>query len=140
MTAPTSKPAHESAGNSKERLTSEGSVCPLPPAMMAKIRNRTEMHTHPYLQANFYPVYEETKDPEGIECDIIGVIPESLRHSQYVRTGPNSIHVPEHHGPHHFFDGDGKLVKQQRGLINWRPPNSCCCLLLGPRHGSRCLL
>ncbi|KAG0091396.1 hypothetical protein BGZ93_008839 [Podila epicladia] len=109
MNVPTSAPTRDSAGSSKERLTSEGSVCPLPPAMMVKIRNRTVMHTHPYLQANFYPVYEETEDPEGIDCEIVGVIPESLRHSQYVRTGPNSIHVPEHHGPHHFFDGDGMV-------------------------------
>ncbi|KAF9426720.1 hypothetical protein BGZ94_006112 [Podila epigama] len=109
MTVPPQKSCQGSSAQKTFNPISEGSHSPLPPAMMAKIRNRTELHTHPYLQGNFYPVHEETFDPEGIECKVLGVLPESLRHSQYVRTGPNSLHIPEHHGPHHFFDGEGMV-------------------------------
>ncbi|KAF9429474.1 Dixin [Entomortierella beljakovae] len=66
-------------------------------------------HPHPYLNGNFHPVFEETVGDEGIECEVIGVIPESLRGSQYIRTGPNTVIVPDGKAAHHFFDGDGML-------------------------------
>ncbi|KAG0006521.1 hypothetical protein BGZ65_007063 [Modicella reniformis] len=74
-----------------------------------RTKERTKAHPHPYLSGNFYPVFEETVGDEGIECEVIGTIPESLRGSQYVRTGPNSLNVPKDGAPHHFFDGEGML-------------------------------
>ncbi|KAF9275310.1 hypothetical protein BGZ68_010883 [Mortierella alpina] len=52
-------------------------------------KRRSTAHPHPYLAGNFYPVFEETVGEEGIECEVIGVIPESLRGSQYIRTVAN---------------------------------------------------
>ncbi|KAF9909668.1 hypothetical protein BX616_011099 [Lobosporangium transversale] len=79
------------------------------PDIKVRPKDRKEGHPHPYLHGNFYPVFEETIGDEGIECEVIGKIPESLRGSQYVRTGPNSLHVADDGVPHHFFDGEGML-------------------------------
>ncbi|KAG0364871.1 hypothetical protein BGZ54_007076 [Gamsiella multidivaricata] len=73
---------------------------------------RTVAHPHPYLRGNFYPVFEETIGDDGIECEVVGVIPESLRGSQYIRTGPNSVRIPEDTDVHHFFDGDGTEIEE----------------------------
>ncbi|KAK3844036.1 MAG: carotenoid oxygenase [Linnemannia gamsii] len=81
----------------------------VPVDVRVKPEKRTVAHSHPYLSGNFYPVFEETVGEEGIECEVIGVIPESLRGSQYIRTGPNSLHIPEETVAHHFFDGEGML-------------------------------
>lgn len=70
-------------------------------------KRRSTAHPHPYLAGNFYPVFEETVGEEGIECEVIGVIPESLRGSQYIRTGPNSLHIPDELQSFHVFDGQG---------------------------------
>ncbi|CAO3571634.1 unnamed protein product [Mortierella alpina] len=70
---------------------------------------RSTAHPHPYLTGNFYPVFEETVGEEGIECEVIGVIPESLRGSQYIRTGPNSLYIPDDTSSFHLFDGLGML-------------------------------
>ncbi|KAG0367922.1 hypothetical protein BGZ54_002992 [Gamsiella multidivaricata] len=74
-----------------------------------RTKERAQGHPHPYLHGNFYPVFEETVGDEGIGCEVIGVIPESLRGSQYIRTGPNSLNVPKDGAPHHFFSGEGML-------------------------------
>ncbi|KAF9574425.1 hypothetical protein EC968_006585 [Mortierella alpina] len=79
------------------------------PDIKVRTKDRTKGHPHPYLHGNFYPVAEETVGDEGIECEVIGTIPESLRGSQYIRTGPNSLHVPEDGSPSHLFDGEGML-------------------------------
>ncbi|KAF9181505.1 hypothetical protein BGZ50_005477 [Haplosporangium sp. Z 11] len=79
------------------------------PDIKVRTKERKEQHSHPYLQGNFYPVFEETIGDDGIECEVVGTIPESLRGSQYVRTGPNSLNVPAEDTPHHFFDGEGML-------------------------------
>ncbi|KAF8941489.1 carotenoid oxygenase [Dissophora ornata] len=79
------------------------------PDIKVRTKDRTEGHPHPYLHGNFYPVFEETVGDDGIECQVIGVIPESLRGSQYVRTGPNSLNVPKDGSPHHWFEGEGML-------------------------------
>ncbi|KAF9581659.1 hypothetical protein BGW38_001240 [Lunasporangiospora selenospora] len=79
------------------------------PDIKVRTKDRTSAHPHPYLHGNFYPVFEETVSDEGIECEITGVIPESLRGCQYVRTGPNSLNVASDDAPHHFFDGEGML-------------------------------
>ncbi|KAG0197701.1 hypothetical protein BGX28_008788 [Mortierella sp. GBA30] len=79
------------------------------PDIKVRTKDRTKGHPHPYLHGNFYPVFEETVGDEGIECEVIGTIPESLRGSQYVRTGPNSLNVPADGAPHHFFSGEGML-------------------------------
>ncbi|KAI1315420.1 hypothetical protein EDD11_000808 [Mortierella claussenii] len=81
----------------------------IPKDVKFRPEKRTVAHSHPYLRGNFYPVFEETIDEDGIECEVIGIIPESLRGSQYVRTGPNSLQIPDHHAAYHFFDGDGML-------------------------------
>lgn len=80
----------------------------VPSDVKFKPKYPTEAHPHPYLKGNFYPVFEETVGDEGIECEVVGVIPDSLRGSQYIRTGPNSLHIPEGTGAFHYFDGDGK--------------------------------
>ena len=77
-----------------------------------RTKERTSGHPHPYLNGNFYPVFEETVGDEGIECEVVGTIPEVLRGSQYIRTGPNTLNVPADGAPHHFFTGEGK--KEQR--------------------------
>ncbi|KAF9987597.1 hypothetical protein BGZ75_000376 [Mortierella antarctica] len=79
------------------------------PDIKVRTKDRTKAHPHPYLHGNFYPVSEETVGDDGIECEVVGVIPESLRGSQYVRTGPNSLHVPADGQAHHLFDGHGML-------------------------------
>ncbi|KAF9098895.1 hypothetical protein BGX29_007392 [Mortierella sp. GBA35] len=81
----------------------------VPPDVKVKPEKRTVAHPHPYLSGNFYPVFEETISEDGIECEVIGVIPESLRGSQYIRTGPNSLRIPEETVAHHYFDGEGML-------------------------------
>ncbi|KAF9080392.1 hypothetical protein BGX23_002230 [Mortierella sp. AD031] len=79
------------------------------PDIKVHTKERTSGHPHPYLNGNFYPVFEETVGDEGIECEVIGTIPEVLRGSQYVRTGPNTLNVPADGAPHHFFTGEGML-------------------------------
>ncbi|KAG0052784.1 hypothetical protein BGZ83_002138 [Gryganskiella cystojenkinii] len=79
------------------------------PDIKVRTKRRQKAHPHPYLYGNFYPVFEETVGDEGIECEVIGTIPESLRGSQYVRTGPNSLNVPKEAEGHHWFDGEGML-------------------------------
>ncbi|KAG0374589.1 Dixin [Mortierella sp. AD032] len=74
-----------------------------------RAKDRTSGHPHPYLNGNFYPVFEETVGDEGIECEVVGIIPEVLRGSQYIRTGPNTLNVPADGAPHHFFTGEGML-------------------------------
>ncbi|KAF9931614.1 hypothetical protein BGZ67_005231 [Mortierella alpina] len=81
----------------------------VPADVKVKPSRRSTAHPHPYLTGNFYPVFEETVGEEGIECEVIGVIPESLRGSQYIRTGPNSLNIPDDTSRHSFFDGDGML-------------------------------
>ncbi|KAG0348478.1 hypothetical protein BG004_005090 [Podila humilis] len=70
---------------------------------------RTEVHPHPYLAGNFYPIFEETVGDDGIECQVIGTLPPSLAKGQYIRTGPNSVRVPNDTAYHHWFDGAGML-------------------------------
>ncbi|KAG0244874.1 carotenoid oxygenase [Mortierella sp. GBAus27b] len=90
-------------------MTSSPGISAIPPDAKVRAKERTKGHDHPYLSGNFYPVFEETVGDDGIECQIIGTIPESLRGSQYVRTGPNSLNVPDDDAPHHFFEGEGML-------------------------------
>jgi carotenoid cleavage dioxygenase len=98
---------HESTTPTIAKMTSSPGISAIPPEAKARVKERTKGHDHPYLSGNFYPVFEETVGDDGIECQIIGTIPESLRGSQYVRTGPNSLNVPDDDGPHHFFEGEG---------------------------------
>ncbi|KAF9933404.1 hypothetical protein FBU30_005613 [Linnemannia zychae] len=77
----------------------------IPADVKVRTKERTSGHPHPYLNGNFYPVFEETVGDEGIECEVIGTIPEVLRGSQYIRTGPNTLNVPSDGAPHHFFTG-----------------------------------
>ncbi|KAG0057505.1 hypothetical protein BGZ83_009144 [Gryganskiella cystojenkinii] len=79
----------------------------VPTDVKFKPKIQTEAHAHPYLKGNFYPVFEETVGDNGIECELVGIIPESLRGSQYIRTGPNSLDIPDNTGTFHYFDGDG---------------------------------
>ncbi|KAF9364914.1 hypothetical protein BGX34_012086 [Mortierella sp. NVP85] len=90
-------------------MTSSPGTSAIAPDIKVRTKERTEAHPHPYLRDNFYPVFEETVGDDGIECQVIGTIPESLRGSQYVRTGPNSLNVPKDGAHHHFFDGEGML-------------------------------
>ncbi|KAF9579767.1 hypothetical protein BGW38_003851 [Lunasporangiospora selenospora] len=93
----------------------------VPPDVRVPPEKRTKAHAHPYLQGNFYPVFEETTGQEGIECEVVGVIPESLRGSQYIRTGPNTLHIPEEQFAHHFFDGDGNSQVDPNGNVSIQP-------------------
>lgn len=54
---------------------------------------------------------------DGIECEVIGTIPETLRGSQYVRTGPNSLNVPKEAEGHHWFDGEGKNTDNKISFV-----------------------
>ncbi|KAF9913137.1 hypothetical protein EC991_003596 [Linnemannia zychae] len=93
----------------KDKTPQQSGKSRVPADVCVKPEKRAVAHPHPYLSGNFYPVFEETVGEEGIECEVIGVIPESLRGSQYIRTGPNSLRVPEETVAHHFFDGEGML-------------------------------
>ncbi|KAF9923590.1 hypothetical protein FBU30_006391 [Linnemannia zychae] len=93
----------------KDKKFSTANKSQVPMDVKVKSEKRTVAHSHPYLRGNFYPVFEETIDEDGIECEVIGVIPESLRGSQYIRTGPNSLRIPEETVAHHYFDGEGML-------------------------------
>ncbi|KAG0305297.1 hypothetical protein BGZ98_004362, partial [Dissophora globulifera] len=103
MTAQSKEPV------TKRNAAQEGGASAIASDVKVRTKDRTEGHPHPYLNGNFYPVFEETVGDDGIECQVIGTIPESLRGSQYVRTGPNSLNVPKDDAPHHFFDGEGML-------------------------------
>lgn len=87
---------------------SSSTTSAIAPDIKVRTKKRKEAHPHPYLSGNFYPVFEETVGDDGIECEVIGTIPESLRGSQYVRTGPNSLNVPKETEGHHWFDGEGE--------------------------------
>ncbi|KAI1317514.1 hypothetical protein EDD11_008321 [Mortierella claussenii] len=91
------------------QATQKQEVSAIAPDIKVHTKARSKGHPHPYLHGNFYPVFEETVDDDGIECEVIGTIPEVLRGSQYVRTGPNSLNVPADGAPHHFFEGEGML-------------------------------
>lgn len=95
-------------------MTISSGLSEVAPDIKVRTKERTEAHPHPYLRGNFYPVFEETVGDDGIECQVIGTIPESLRGSQYVRTGPNSLNVPEDDAPYHFFEGEGMTVPPTR--------------------------
>lgn len=86
----------------------QGGLSAIPADIKIRTKERTSGHDHPYLNGNFYPVFEETVGDEGIECEVVGTIPEVLRGSQYIRTGPNTLNVPADGAPHHFFTGEGK--------------------------------
>ncbi|KAG0242205.1 hypothetical protein BGW41_004637 [Actinomortierella wolfii] len=77
-----------------------------------KVKNPPKKRTTPCsnsaLQGNYYPVFDETEGDDGLLCEVEGTIPECLLDSQYVRTGPNTLNVPEGR-PHHFFEGEGML-------------------------------
>ncbi|KAF9407446.1 hypothetical protein BGZ94_002696 [Podila epigama] len=96
MTVHTSDPAAKAA-----------SAIPLD--LKTSTKPRTKGHPHPYLYGNFYPVFEETVEDEGIECQVMGTIPASLSNGQYVRTGPNPVNGPSDNDYHHWFDGAGML-------------------------------
>ncbi|KAF9913182.1 hypothetical protein EC991_003642 [Linnemannia zychae] len=104
-------------------------VSAIPADIKVRTKERTSGHPHPYLNGNFYPVFEETVGDEGIECEVIGTIPEVLRGSQYIRTGPNTLNVPDDGAPHHFFIGEGMLhgvyfeAEDQEGPIRPRYMN-----------------
>ncbi|KAG0278171.1 hypothetical protein BGZ96_002534 [Linnemannia gamsii] len=87
----------------------QGGLSAISADIKVSTKERTSGHDHPYLNGNFYPVFEETVGDEGIECEVIGTIPEVLRGSQYIRTGPNALNVPADGAPHHFFTGEGML-------------------------------
>ncbi|KAF9930817.1 hypothetical protein BGZ67_005601 [Mortierella alpina] len=81
------------------------------PDIKVRTKDRTKAHPHPYLHGNFYPVSEETVGDDGIECEVVGVIPESLRGSQYVRTGML-------HGVY-FESGDKNAPIKPRYMNRW---------------------
>ncbi|KAF9178182.1 hypothetical protein BGZ51_007915 [Haplosporangium sp. Z 767] len=105
----TDKKSSEEACNNKSSAAFTSLLSRVPVDIKVKPEKRTVAHAHPYLQGNFYPVFEETVGDEGIECEVIGLIPDCLRGSQYIRTGPNSLHIPNETVAHHFFDGEGML-------------------------------
>ncbi|KAF9118549.1 Dixin [Mortierella sp. 14UC] len=106
MTIPSKEYHNESY---KGKMPQQPGTSRVPADVCVKAEKRTVAHSHPYLNGNFYPVFEETVGEEGIECEVFGVIPESLRGSQYIRTGPNSLRIPKETVAHHFFDGEGML-------------------------------
>ncbi|KAF9971340.1 hypothetical protein BGZ73_005745, partial [Actinomortierella ambigua] len=71
-------------------------------------KRRTTAPPDVALRGNFYPVFEETEGDHGMLCEVEGTIPECLIGSQYVRTGPNTLNIPDGR-PHHLFDGEGML-------------------------------
>jgi carotenoid cleavage dioxygenase len=109
-------------------MTSSPGTSAIAPEIKVRTKERTEAHPHPYLRDNFYPVFEETVGDDGIECQVIGTIPESLRGSQYVRTGPNSLNVPKDGAHHHFFDGEGTRVFMLVMLYDVYHWITDCCL------------
>jgi len=108
MAFPSKEYCGESCKDSNKVAGGSQSGSSVPTDVKVMPEKRTVAHPHPYLRGNFYPVFEETIGEDGIECEVIGVIPESLRGSQYIRTGPNSLRIPEETVAYHFFDGEGK--------------------------------
>ncbi|KAH7051526.1 carotenoid oxygenase [Linnemannia elongata] len=104
-----SKEYYTESHKDKKAQSQSQSESRVPADVRVKPEKRTVAHRHPYLSGNFYPVFEETVGEDGIECEVVGVIPESLRGSQYIRTGPNSLRIPDETAAHHFFDGEGML-------------------------------
>ncbi|KAH7051491.1 carotenoid oxygenase [Linnemannia elongata] len=95
--------------SSSQKSLKQGSLSAIPADIKIRTKERNSGHPHPYLNGNFYPVFEETVGDEGIECEVVGTIPKVLRGSQYIRTGPNALNVPADGAPHHFFTGEGML-------------------------------
>ncbi|KAG0059936.1 hypothetical protein BGZ90_004272 [Linnemannia elongata] len=95
--------------SSSQKPLKQGSLSAIPADIKIRTKERNSGHPHPYLNGNFYPVFEETVGDEGIECEVVGTIPKVLRGSQYIRTGPNALNVPADGAPHHFFTGEGML-------------------------------
>lgn len=111
-------PSKEYYKDKKSHSEPQGGKSSIPADVIVNPEKRTVAHRHPYLSGNFYPVFEETVGEDGIECEVIGVIPESLRGSQYIRTGPNSLRIPEETAAHHFFDGEGTKNLSMQGINN----------------------
>src|SRR5690349_15946069 len=101
--------------SSSQKPLKQGGLSAIPADIKVRTKERTSGHPHPYLNGNFYPVFEETVGDEGIACEVVGTIPEVLRGSQYIRTGPNTLNVPADGAPHHFFTGEGK--KEQGKVV-----------------------
>lgn len=109
-----SKEYYTESHKDKKTQSQSQSESRVPADVRVKPEKRTVAHRHPYLSGNFYPVFEETVGEDGIECEVVGVIPESLRGSQYIRTGPNSLRIPDETAAHHFFDGEG--MNNEKGM------------------------